>query len=224
MSAPPKVKVCGLGAPEAVAAAVEGGASHLGFVFYPPSPRAVAPARAGELARAAAGAARRVAVAVDPTDAEIARIVAALAPDLLQLHGRETPERTAEIGRRFGAPTMKAIRVSTAADIAGARAWEGAADALLFDARPPPGAVLPGGNGRAFDWTLLAGFESGLPWFLSGGLDAANVAGAIRAAAPPALDVSSGVEDRPGVKNTGKIAAFLAAVRAAAAPKPAESR
>lgn len=212
-----EVKVCGLNAPEGIAAAVAAGATHVGFIFYPPSPRAVSPERAGELARGLPGTVKRVAVLVDPSDAEIAAVVDALAPDILQLHGSETPERLAEIRARFGIAVMKAIRVSNAADIEAARAFDAVADALLFDAKPPKdtAGTLPGGNGVAFDWTLLAGYAGAAPWFLSGGLDAENVGEAARISGARAIDVSSGVEDRPGAKNTAKIAAFLKAAHAA---------
>lgn len=206
-----EVKICGLNTSEAVAAAHAGGASHIGFIFYPPSPRAVSPERAGEIAKAAPPSLKRVAVFVDPSDAEIQAVVDALSPTMLQLHGSETPERVTQVKQRFGLPVMKAIRVSTAGDIQAAGAYDGIADALLFDAKPPKNAagMLPGGNGLAFDWTLLTTFQGTTPWFLSGGLDLENVGQAMNITGARAIDVSSGVEDRPGVKNTEKIGAFL---------------
>jgi phosphoribosylanthranilate isomerase len=210
-----KVKICGLNTREAVVAAVDGGASHIGFIFYPPSPRAVSPEVAGEIANAAPRAVGRVAVFVDPSDAEIARVIAALSPTILQLHGKEDPDRVADVKRRFGLPVMKAIRISNKDDIDGAKAFDGVADILLFDAKPPKDAegMLPGGNGLAFDWTLLAAFQGATPWFLSGGLDLDNVDRALSISGAVAVDVSSGVEDRPGVKNPGKISSFLRAVQ-----------
>jgi phosphoribosylanthranilate isomerase len=212
----PIVKVCGLSTPETVAAAVAAGASHIGFIFYPPSPRAVSPETAREIARSAPTSVSRVAVFVDADDAEIQTVVETLSPQVLQLHGRETPARVAALKKRFGLTVMKAIRVSSADDIHAARAYDGIADMLLFDAKPPKDAagMLPGGNGLAFDWNLLGAYGGGTPWFLSGGLDAENAREAARISGARALDVSSGVEDRPGCKNTAKIAAFLAAVRA----------
>ena len=211
MTAPLRIKVCGLNSPEAVAAARD--ASDHGFIFFPPSPRCVSPERAAELAEC--GSARRVAVMVDPNDALVDGVMRTLAPDVLQLHGRETAERAVALRRRFDVRIMKALRVSGPGDVAAARDWEGVADAVLFDARPPPSALLPGGNGQSFDWSLLAGFRSTLVWFLSGGLDAGNVQEALRTVSPGGVDVSSGVEDRPGVKNPEKIRAFVRAVRQA---------
>ncbi len=203
-----QIKICGLNTPEAVLAAR--GASHHGFVFYPPSPRAVSPRRAGELARDAT--ALRVAVVVDPADRLIESILEFLTPDFLQLHGRETPDRARDLADRYGVGILKALRISAPVDVEEALAWDGVADALLFDARPPAGATRPGGNGTPFDWALLAGFDSACPWFLSGGLDAASVRGALETVSPHGVDVSSGVEDAPGVKNPDRIRAFIATV------------
>jgi phosphoribosylanthranilate isomerase len=210
-----EVKICGLNTSEAVAAAHAGGASHIGFIFYPPSPRAVSPARAGEIAKSAPASVKRVAVFVDPSDAKIEAVVAALSPAMLQLHGSESPGRVTEVKERFGLPVMKAIRVSSAEDICSAEPYDGIADALLFDAKPPKNAegMLPGGNGLAFDWTLLSDFQGATPWFLSGGLDLDNIEQAMRITGAGAIDVSSGVEDWPGVKNTEKIGAFLRVAR-----------
>lgn len=219
------VKICGLKTADALAAALAGGASHVGFIFFPKSPRNVSPEEAGRLRQAAAGRAKAVAVTVDADDAFLDRIVAAMAPDMLQLHGSETPERVAAVRARYGLPVMKALAISEAADLAAVAPFRGVADRFLFDAKPPKGAVLPGGNGVAFDWRLLAdrdhGLDRGVDYMLSGGLDAANVGDALRLANPPGIDVSSGVETAPGVKDTALIAEFLDAVRAARAGRAA---
>jgi phosphoribosylanthranilate isomerase len=211
-----RAKICGLATPETVAAAVAGGASHVGFVFYPPSPRAVTPAQAAALAAGLGAEIGRVALLVDPEDAAIAAVLSSLPADLLQLHGSESPARVAEIRARFGRPVMKAIKVGAAADVAAAEAYLAVADWLLFDARAPAGkpGALPGGNALSFDWSWLAGRAWPLPWMLSGGLHAGNVAEAVRITGARQLDVSSGVEDAPGRKSPARIAAFLAAVAA----------
>ncbi|HHZ08505.1 MAG TPA: phosphoribosylanthranilate isomerase [Rhizobiales bacterium] len=206
------VKICGLKTAEALDAALSGGASHVGFIFFAKSPRNIAPEEAGRLRRAALGRAAAVAVTVDADDALLDTIVAAMAPDMLQLHGKESPTRVAAVKTRYGLPVMKALPVSEAADVAAAETFRGIADRMLFDARPPRGAELPGGNGVPFDWRILDGFRR--DYFLSGGLTPDNVGAAIRLLDPPGLDVSSGVESSPGVKDSGLIAAFLAAVRA----------
>lgn len=210
------IKICGLKTDEAVAAALNGGASHIGFIFFPKSPRNIDPAEAGRLRQAAHGRARAVAVTVDVTDIELDRIVAVMQPDMLQLHGGETPERVALVKTRYGLPVMKALSISTASDLDKIAPYRGIADRFLFDAKPPAGSQLPGGNGVAFDWRLLAGL-AGVDYLLSGGINAGNVADALRLAAPPGLDVSSGVESAPGVKDPTLIAAFFEAVRAARA-------
>ena len=208
-------KICGLKTPEAVAAAVDGGAAYVGFVVYGPSPRDIAPAVAARLATPArARNVQVVAVTVDPDDALLERIVGALAPDLIQLHGRESPARCAEVARRTGAGVVKALPVAVEADLDAARAYDGAAQHLMLDARPPPGATLPGGNGAAIEWPILRGFRAQRRWFLAGGLDPWNVAAAVAASSAPLVDVSSGVERGPGVKDPRLIAAFLDAVRA----------
>jgi phosphoribosylanthranilate isomerase len=206
------VKICGLADPEAIAAA--SGADFAGFVFFPRSPRHVEPETAGRLAAALPRAVRRVAVTVDASDEALAAIVEHLAPDLVQLHGREDAARAAEVGRRFGVGTIKAMAVSAPEDLDRAADFAGAVDWLLFDARPPsrPDA-LPGGNATSFDWTILAGRRLPLPWLLSGGLDAGNVAAAVAASGARAVDVSSGVESAPGRKDPARIAAFLRAAR-----------
>jgi phosphoribosylanthranilate isomerase len=208
-------KICGLASEEAVAAAVAGGAAYVGFVFYPPSPRAIAPARAGALCAAVPAGVRRVALFVDADDAAIAAVLAAApAIDILQFHGSETPERIAEAHRRFGRTVMKAISIAGPEDVDAASRYEDAADLLLFDAKPPRRAdALPGGNGLAFDWRLIAGRDWRLPWMLSGGLTAELLPEAVRISGATAVDVSSGVELRPGEKDPEKIRAFLQVAR-----------
>lgn len=209
---PVEVKICGLNAPDAVRAAAT--ADYAGFVFYPRSPRHVTPQLAASLAAELPASVRRVALVVDPDDALLQTILAGFRPQLLQLHGSETPERVAAIKAAHGLPVMKAIPIREAGDVAAAERYLAVADRLLFDAKPPnrPGA-LPGGNAESFDWTLLAGRRFALPTMLSGGLTAANVAEAARLTGVDAVDVSSGVEDRPGVKNPSKIKAFIEAAR-----------
>ncbi len=210
-------KICGLSTPDAVKAAVDGGASLLGFVFFANSPRNIAPQAAQRLVEPVrqASPVKIVALTVDPTDAELDDIVQVLRPDMIQLHGRETPERAAAIRAATGLLVIKAVGVRDASDIAAARRYDGAADQLMFDAKPPEGADRPGGHGARFDWTLLEGLKLSRPWFLAGGLDPWNVAEAIRLSRAPIVDVSSGVERGPGVKDPDLIAAFLQAVRRA---------
>ena len=209
------VKICGLSSAPTLEAALEAGADLVGLVFFDKSPRFVPPERARELAAQARGRAKLVALAVDADDAALTAIVAAATPAYLQLHGRESPARVAAIRRAFGVAVIKAIGVAEAADLKKADEYRDAADWLLIDAKPPKGAVLPGGNGLAFDWRLARGFAPGKPWLLSGGLDAANVGEAIARCRAPGVDVSSGVERAPGVKDEDKIKAFVAAARAA---------
>lgn len=211
------VKVCGLATADAVGAAVDGGAAHLGFVFFPKSPRHVDAVTARTLAAPARGRAKIVAVTVDAHDALLTEIALILTPDLIQLHGSETPARAARVRALTGAGIIKALPVSTLADLEAAEHWAEAADHLMFDARPPAGSTLPGGVGASFDWTMLAGRRFARPWFLAGGLTPENVGEAIRLTGAPAVDVSSGVETAPGAKDPGLIAAFLAAAHAAAA-------
>lgn len=209
-------KICGLKTPEAVTAAVDGGAAYLGFNFFERSPRYVAPEEAGRLAAPArARGVKIVAITVDPTDAELDRITAGLRPDLIQLHGKESPERTAGVARRTGLEVIKVISVAVAADIDKAAAYEGVADHLMFDAKTPPGAAMPGGMGSRFDWTMMKGRKFSRPWFLAGGLDPWNVAEAIGVSGAPVVDVSSGVERGAGCKDPALISAFLDAVRRA---------
>lgn len=210
-----EVKICGLKTAEAMQAALDAGADYVGLVFFPPSPRNVTPVEAAPLANLARGKAKIVALVVDADDDLISRIVEHVAPDILQLHGSETPARAAEIKRRTGAAIMKVIKVETAADAAHARDYRGIADLILFDAKAPKGALLPGGNGIAFDWTTLDGVKDEVAYMLSGGLNPATVADAIRRTGANRVDVSSGVETRPGDKDATLIRAFIAAAKAA---------
>lgn len=212
-----RVKICGVNDIAAARAAAAAGADMVGFMFYPPSPRAVTPERAAELARELPAGVLRVAVLVDPDDALLDAVVSTGVIDLLQLHGRETPARVAAIRARSGLPVMKVLSVAEKADVEAARAYDGVADRIMFDARPPKdmAGALPGGNAVAFDWNLLAGLALSVPWTLAGGLNPGNVADAIRLTGAPAVDTSSGVEERPGVKDPAKIRAFVAAAKAA---------
>jgi len=206
-----KAKICGLNHPAAVAAAVAGGASHVGFVFYPPSPRSIDPLKAASLAAGVPAGIVKVGLFVDASDEDIARTLGEAPLDMLQLHGDETPRRVKDVRRKFGKPVMKALRVASAADIAAADEYLPAVDWLLFDAKPPPDMknALPGGNAISFDWSLIAGRGWSKPWMLSGGLNVRNLADAVRITGAKTVDVSSGVEDSPGRKNPEKIAAFL---------------
>jgi phosphoribosylanthranilate isomerase len=211
---PTEIKICGLSEAESVDAALEAGADLLGFVFFAKSPRNIAPDRAAALAERARGRATIVALTVDAEPAFLADLVGTVRPDLLQLHGRESPERVEAIRRDTGLPVMKAIGIASAADLDRVRDYP-FAETLLLDAKPPEDATRPGGNGAAFDWTLLRNFRDARPWLLSGGLDAANVAAALAATGAPGVDVSSGVESAPGRKDPPMIRDFIAAVRAA---------
>ncbi|MEM6492188.1 MAG: phosphoribosylanthranilate isomerase [Pseudomonadota bacterium] len=209
-------KICGLSDLAGVDAAIAGGAAMVGFVFYPPSPRHLEPAGAAPLAARASGAAERVGLFVDPDDAQLEATLKTVDLDWIQLHGAETPTRAAAIRTRFDKPVMKALRVRSAADVAAAGDYAGLVDRLLFDAPPPDRAdALPGGNGEAFDWRLLKGADVATPWMLAGGLTPDTVAAAIAESGATMVDVSSGVESAPGVKDTGMIQAFLTATRAA---------
>jgi phosphoribosylanthranilate isomerase len=209
------IKICGLKTDGAMAAALAGGASHVGFIFFAKSPRYVEPAEAGRLREAARDKAMAVAVTVDARDAFLDEIIAKMQPDMLQLHGVETPERVAEVKARYGLPVMKALPLSEAADLERIKLFIGIADRFLFDAKPPKGSELPGGNGVAFDWRILVGLDGGVDYMLSGGLNAANIGDALRLANPPGIDISSGVESAPGVKDPALIEQFFRAVRAA---------
>jgi phosphoribosylanthranilate isomerase len=211
----PTVKICGLSTAATLDAALEAGADMVGFVFFPKSPRHIDLATARALGRQARGQATIVALSVDADDDTLKRIVDALSPDLMQLHGRETPARVKEIGELCARPAMKAIGVAAPGDLAAAKAYESIADILLIDAKPPKGAALPGGNGRPFDWSLTRDFHARGPWLLSGGLDPDTVAAAIALSGARGVDVSSGVESAPGVKDSAKIRAFVAAARRA---------
>jgi phosphoribosylanthranilate isomerase len=209
------VKICGLSSEEAVEAAIAGGAAYVGFVFYPPSPRNVAPERAASLCRLVPAQDIHVCgLFVDADDETIARVLDAAPIDILQFHGQESPERVADAKLRHKRPVMKAVPIAGPEDVALARRWEATADMLLFDAKPPRlPQSLPGGNALAFDWQLIAGQKWHRPWMLAGGLTADNLAEAVRTTGAPAVDVSSGVERRPGEKDPAKIAAFLEAAK-----------
>ena len=211
----PVVKICGLSTVATLDAALDAGADMVGFVFFSKSPRHIDWATARALGRQAKGRAKIVALSVDADDDTLKRIADALAPDLLQLHGRETPARVKQIGELFARPTMKAIGVAARVDLAQAEAYANVADLLLIDAKPPKDAVLPGGNGRPFDWSLTRDFHAPVPWLLSGGLEPDTVAAAIALSGARGVDVSSGVESAPGVKDPAKIRAFIAAARRA---------
>ncbi len=210
---PVLAKICGLSTPETLDAAIKHGASHVGFVFFPKSPRNLKPDRAAALAARVPPHVKSVGLFVDPADDDLDRILSQVRLDILQLHGHETAETVARLGKVHARDVWKAIPVRTTADRDAAARYKGAADLILYDAKPPQGADMPGGNGLRFDWTLLSGHRHPLPWALSGGLDADNVAEAIRVTAAPLIDVSSGVESAPGVKGVDKIAAFLKAAR-----------
>ncbi|WP_237478106.1 phosphoribosylanthranilate isomerase [Lichenibacterium dinghuense] len=209
----PLIKICGLSTEDTLDAALDAGAGRVGLVFFPRSPRHLAIRRAAALAARARGRAAVVALTVDADDGTLDEIVAAVGPDMLQLHGRETSERVAGVRARFGRPVVKVLGVSEASDVSQAPAWAEVADEVMFDAKPPKGATRPGGNGVAFDWSLLAGLDLPVPFMLSGGLGPHNVGEALRATRAPAVDVSSGVETAPGVKSPELIAAFVRAAR-----------
>jgi phosphoribosylanthranilate isomerase len=209
---PVHAKICGLSTPDTLDAAIKGGASHVGFVFFPPSPRHLSPDRAAQLAARVPAHVRTVGVFVDPDDALLEQAVAT-GLDVLQLH-KTSPARAVAIRRRFGHELWVAVAVKTRADLGAAARFAGAADRILYDAKTPDGAALPGGMGVRFDWALLEGFAHPMRWALSGGLDPDNVTQAVHRTGATLVDVSSGVESAPGEKDTGKIAAFLSAVRA----------
>jgi len=210
---PVTVKICGLRTPQALDVALESGADLVGFVFFPPSPRNLGLEAARSLGERVDGRAGKVALTVDATDETLLDVVNALKPDMLQLHGKETPERVVAIRTRFGLPVMKALPIAERTDLSPIRIYAQVADRLIFDARPPKEATRPGGLGTPFDWTLLAGVDSRIPFMLSGGLDAGNVAEALRITSAPGVDVSSGVERSPGEKDPAKIREFIRAVR-----------
>ena len=211
----PHIKICGLTTPAALEAAIAAHADYAGLVIFPPTPRHLALADAAALGARAAGRIKLVGLFVDAADGLIAEVVAAAKLDVIQLHGKEDPARVAALRAAFGLPVWKATAVSSAEDIARAETFAGAADLVLFDAKPPKGAALPGGLGLVFDWTLLAGYKAPLPWGLAGGLSPANVAEAVRITQAPLVDVSSSVESAPGVKDEALIAQFCREARAA---------
>lgn len=214
------VKICGLSTPDTMNAALDAGADMVGLVFHPKSPRFVTPERAAALADAARGRAKIVALMVDPTDADLADLLAKVRPDVIQLHGSETVERVIALSSATQRPLLKAVGIATAADVAKATHYRASGATLLVDAKPPKDAAYPGGHGRVFDWSVLSAFPADLPFLLSGGLSPDNVTTAIATVRGlgvrlAGIDVSSGVESAPGVKDIAKIRAFVAAVRAA---------
>ncbi|MEN9500589.1 MAG: hypothetical protein RIS83_2409 [Pseudomonadota bacterium] len=211
---PITVKICGLKDIAGLEAAVSAGADMVGFVFFPPSPRAVTPAEAARLARHYQTGPKRVGLFVDPSDDLLTEVLTTVPLDIVQLHGAESPARAGEIRRRFGKPVMKALGIATKADLAVSASYADQVDYFLLDARPPPESNLPGGNAHAFDWTLTKGAHLARPWLLAGGLTPQNVAEAIAVSGAAGVDVSSGVEKARGVKDPAAIAAFIAAVRA----------
>ena len=212
---PSTIKICGLSTADTLDAALNAGADMIGLVFFEKSPRYVGLDQARALGDLARGRAHIVALSVDPSNDKLADIMRVLNPDFLQLHGSESPQRVAEIRGLFGIPTIKAIGVAGPQDFARASDYAATADWLLIDAKPPKGAALPGGNGVAFDWRLARDFAPAKPWLLSGGLNADNVAQAIALSGARGVDVSSGVENAPGVKDAGMIVAFIEHARAA---------
>ena len=216
-----RVKICGLTSVAAVEHAAREGAAYVGLVFYPPSPRSLDLAAAREVAAAAPAGVTRVALVVDAADAMLAALIAAVPLDMLQLHGAESPDRVAALRARFGLPVMKAVGIREPADLKQIAAFEEVADQLLIDAKPPTGGLreggtyLPGGNALSFDWRLIAGRRWARPWMLAGGLTPENVAEAVRLTGASQVDVSSGVERAPGVKDLARITAFIRAASAA---------
>ncbi len=209
------VKICGLSTPETLEAAIAAGADYVGLVHFPKSPRHVTLEAAAALAAQASGRAMVVMLLVNPDEALVGRVAAEIGPDVVQLHGAETPQRVREIGARTGARTIKAIAVATREDAAAALDYRDAADLILFDAKPPKDAILPGGNGLAFDWNAICDVAGEVDYMLSGGLNPDNVAEAVRVTRAPAVDVSSGVESAPGIKDPALITAFIAAAKGA---------
>lgn len=211
---PVTAKICGLSTPETIDASVAGRASHVGFVFFPKSPRNVSVEQAAQLAWRVPQHVGKVGLFVDPEPGYVAHVLDQVPLDVIQLHGQEAPDLAAALVAAHAIEVWKAIPVRTRADLAAGSAYRGAATRLLYDAKPPEGADLPGGNGLRFDWKLLEDHVHALPWALSGGLDAANVADAVGVTGARLVDVSSGVESAPGTKDVDKIAAFLQAVAA----------
>ncbi|MFK7942229.1 MAG: phosphoribosylanthranilate isomerase [Paracoccaceae bacterium] len=209
-----RVKMCGMTTPEQAEWASAAGAAYVGLVFFPPSPRYVTPEAAREISMAVPPGVAKVALLVDPDDT-LVDAVASLPIDILQLQGAETPDRVKTVRDRTGLPIIKAIGLSTAEDLSGVARYANVVDQMLIDAKPPAGGKLPGGNGLSFDWTLVAGRRWPTPWMLAGGLTADNVGEAIRRTGALQVDLSSGIESAPGVKDKGKINKFMDAVRAA---------
>ncbi|MEO6718676.1 MAG: phosphoribosylanthranilate isomerase [Novosphingobium sp.] len=211
----PAIKLCGLTTPKSLDAAIASRADYVGLNFFPPSPRNISLGDAAALAARTEGRITRVGVFVDASDISIAEAVTAASLDVIQLHGAENPQRAAQLKAQFGLPVWKALTVASKADVARARAYAGAADLILFDAKTPRGSALPGGMGLSFDWSLVANWNGPIAWGLAGGLTAENVGEAIRLTGAPLVDTSSGVESAPGVKDVDKIAAFCKAARSA---------
>ena len=211
---PLTVKICGLSTPDTLSAALDAGADMVGFVFFPASPRHINLTQARDLGAMAKGRALKVALTVDADDSDLGNIVEALRPDLLQLHGHESVARVREVKQLFGLPVAKVLPIAEAADLRPLPGYAAVADRILFDAKPPKDATRPGGLGKPFDWNLLADVALDRPWMLSGGLHAGNVAEALRITRAPGVDVSSGVESAPGVKDIAMIEAFIRAARA----------
>lgn len=214
-----RVKICGLKRPEEVAAAAEAGANYCGFVFFPKSPRNISIDQAAGLALDAPIGLAKVALVVDPDDALLDAITSKVPLDMIQLHGKETPERVKQVKSRYGLPVMKAVGIANAEDVANLDPYEDVADQILVDAKKPKGGDLPGGNGLAFDWRLIAGRAWRAPWMLAGGLNPDNVAQAVALTGARQVDLSSGVESAPGVKDITKFAPFIRAAQADAPPR-----
>ncbi|MEM7519759.1 MAG: phosphoribosylanthranilate isomerase [Pseudomonadota bacterium] len=210
MPDPIKVKICGVTRPDDIAAVADAGGAYVGFNFFPKSPRYLTPAQARALALSAPAALCKVGLVVDGTDAIFDALMATVPLDMLQLHGRETPERVKQVKARYGLPVIKAVGVATANDLPALERYGGVADQLLVDAKPPKGATLPGGNGAPFDWSLIAGREWPVPWMLAGGLRVENLGAALAATGARQVDLASAVERAPGVKDRALIRAFCA--------------
>ena len=206
------IKICGLKTPEAVEAAIANGASHIGFIFFPKSPRNISFLQAASLRELVNGRAKTVAVTVDADNLFLDDLVHSVKPDIVQLHGHETPRRAAEIKKRYNLPVMKAISVHTATDLQNAIPYKDIAERILFDAKAPKDSVLPGGNGVSFDWQLLNSLDNTLNYMLSGGLRIENIKDALTIARPSGIDVSSGVESEPGVKDIDLMTGFFGAI------------
>jgi len=215
----PDIKICGLKTAEAIDRALARGATHIGFIFFEKSPRYIEPDVAGRLAEPARGRAKIVAVTVNPTNDDLDEIVALLRPDMIQLHGDESPERVLTIKAVYGLPVMKAFSVRTSDDLLRVEAYIGIADRFLFDAKAPKGSELPGGNGVSFDWSLLSWLDDSVDYMLSGGLNKDNIAEAMAITKAPGIDVSSGVESAPGTKDVAMIDRFFDAVETACQPE-----